>query len=915
MAPLWRLAWLLLLAHPLHCSSVHRNRPENDDLMMLDLDKPIPVLQVQALLGKKASMPCDVTPSEPEDFVHMVLWFRESEGVPEGEPLYSFDGRGRPVGQELVYSATEAFGTRAFFRTATTPAELVVDNLSVSDEGLYRCRVDFRNSPTRNVKVNLTVIVPPSKPVIFDSESKDPTKLVAPYNEGDSVILLCEVKGGRPRPRVVWFMENMVLDESVETREDGVTINRLTLPNVGRTHLHSRLICQASNTNLAMPLAKAVVLDVNLKPTSVTITTRERHLEAGKTYEIECKSQGSRPSAVMSWWKGPHPLRHQDKQSEADGVALSVLKFSPTIDDDGKYLTCRAENTAIPGSVIEDKLLLNVEYQPLVSIKMGTTLKADEIKEGDDVYFECEVRANPKVYRLVWYHDGTEIAHNQTAGVVLSDRSLVLRRINRAAAGSYTCLAANSMGKSGSNVVKLSVMYAPRCREDRDQLLGAVKNERIALHCDLDANPEQVSVHWTFNHSGTLQDVASRVSQGPAGAQGAHSSGALLYYTPTLDQDYGTLACYGTNSVGRQTRPCVFQIAAAVKPFSPANCTLANMTGAGYLRIECVEGFDGGLPQWFLLQMVELPGMQVRHNLTLAKGPPVFELTWVPAPGVMYQARVFAVNTKGSSDPVIIEDALLSGISPVTGPVVSSGLSPVLMVLVAISCSLLLIGLSAVLALYVCRRTPPADLKHQMQASGRGGQGQGHGHQSGANGGAEGRMVLIVRSPSGANGPVITSGAVVSPEDADPDIIPSKHERRPLRGFMKMHRTPPQRRRRNRADDGVDDVEDDDKEAEEPLTNHRGSTPVLHSTPPMMAVSGHATLPHPPKDSGHNIYIPTANSFSHSNNSIAHKGVTACSPLNPVHAMERLMMNGSTKATLAHHEPITTSNRIQESCI
>lgn len=153
---------------------------------------------------------------------------------------------------------------------------------------------------------------------------------------------------------------------------------------------------------------------------------------------------------------------------------------------------------------------------------------------------------------------------------------------------------------------------APRCREDRDQLLGAVKNERIALHCDLDANPDQVSVHWTFNHSGTLQDVAARVSQGPVGAAGAHPSGAVLYYTPTLDQDYGTLACYGTNIVGRQTRPCVFQIAAAVKPFSPANCTLSNVTVAGFLRVECVEGFDGGLPQWFLLQMVELPGLQVR---------------------------------------------------------------------------------------------------------------------------------------------------------------------------------------------------------------------------------------------------------------------------------------------------------------
>jgi hypothetical protein len=53
---------------------------------------------------------------------------------------------------------------------------------------------------------------------------------------------------------------------------------------------------------------------------------------------------------------------------------------------------------------------------------------------------------------------GHEIHHNVTAGIILSDHSLVLQGVTRHTAGDYTCLAANTEGKGTSNPVTLRVM-------------------------------------------------------------------------------------------------------------------------------------------------------------------------------------------------------------------------------------------------------------------------------------------------------------------------------------------------------------------------------------------------------------------------------------------------------------------------
>lgn len=107
------------------------------------------------MAGFKAQIPCDIEPPTKDEMVIMVFWYKDGK---EGEPIYSVDARGRAVGQAKLWSDPYVFGERATMRTNVVPAELEIDPLQSTDGGVYTCRVDFKDSPTKNQKINLTVI-------------------------------------------------------------------------------------------------------------------------------------------------------------------------------------------------------------------------------------------------------------------------------------------------------------------------------------------------------------------------------------------------------------------------------------------------------------------------------------------------------------------------------------------------------------------------------------------------------------------------------------------------------------------------------------------------------------------------------------------------------------------------------------
>ena len=184
---------------------------------------------------------------------------------------FSYDTRGSHAGTPSHWKDEEILENRAIFRTVRSPAELVIKPVKVrkphrwtysehnqkenfcsrsrnfidfplfffpliflyldiffmsqeKDAGNFRCRVDFKLSPTRNSNVNLQVVgkslnlsrvrdfyncllndlrtfslfpVPPAVPVIYNEQNDPIESRAGPYEESGQLILTCVVIGGK----------------------------------------------------------------------------------------------------------------------------------------------------------------------------------------------------------------------------------------------------------------------------------------------------------------------------------------------------------------------------------------------------------------------------------------------------------------------------------------------------------------------------------------------------------------------------------------------------------------------------------------------------------------------------------------------------------------------------------------------
>ncbi|XP_026734267.1 hemicentin-2-like isoform X2 [Trichoplusia ni] len=528
-----------------------------------------PVSNVETLEGGNVTLFCDSTPDSADDEFMILVWYKNNM------PIYSFE---IPNKQWSEPSFNTSSRLQADIRSQ--PTAVTISSLSEEDQAMYHCRVDFRLSPTRNVGINVTVVVLPSPPFFMDEMSNKVTGRVGPYHDGDTLVLRCLVIGGRPPPRISWYSGDTMVDASDGDSEiPAVRENELYLP-LTRDNA-AALSCRAQNTELAPPIVAVLEVELYLPAYNVSIHwvrgTVGDALRAGSPALAHCTARGSYPQPELSWWLDRKHLTHHSNQSwfNSSLTAISFLELNPAVGDNGATLACVATNPVMApnrGSNA-DVITLNVTYSPMVDIMKLGDGKLNDVVELDPLQLKCDIKANPPLERIRWYFNDIEIKAGGIWGDDISSEKLFVEEATRAHAGRYSCAAENAMGETRSDTIVITVFYPPECTGHGIRLV------KESLHCYVKALPIPDTFFWHLQ---------------PSGFEVQHlTTGSPIL---PLDQITGPLgdtlraSCEANNDVASQEEACdrtfTFE---HLRPQQPQQCDIAYEFGEFQMRCVPVE--------------------------------------------------------------------------------------------------------------------------------------------------------------------------------------------------------------------------------------------------------------------------------------------------------------------------------------
>ncbi|XP_064481592.1 hemicentin-1-like isoform X2 [Ornithodoros turicata] len=608
-------------------------------------------LNITTRHGEQTTLPCRLHP--PDARVTAVRWSRMEQSK-HRQDFYVIDGRTK--GGDLwkaEHKVSPEWALRSHFSLYSHPALLKIGRIYVEDTGTYTCSVVYEDGQEVTRTVNLSVIDPPSAPVILDAQGTVLNGIAGPYDEGRPLTLNCEVSGGKPPPQLLWAGSGFDFASPTPRtmRVDDVTRSVIHIESVDRNMLLKTFTCSVLFT--PTPLNVSISLDINLLPLSSQLWNRENFSIAGVPSEFYCRVVGSRPAMKFTWWLGSEQLDpFYYEESEEGNLTFTVVIVALSSANHGEMLRCNAAHPNMVDVVLESTLRLNVHYPPTVELRLGKGLQVPVILEERDAYFECNVNANPAPDVIEWFHDGAPLEPSGKDGTVLSGPYLILQNVKPSAVGNYSCSAVNAVGRGDSNFIYLTVQYAPRCSH-----ISASYNDNVTITCEVTSVPHEVEFFWTArNRSGEFP----LSSASPISNRGASSVLHLVENEGQNDEDR-TLYCRAKNAVGLQRRPCVLRTMSGGQPHALRDCSVSNQSD-DRIYVACAHPSPRA-GELFTLEVYS--GEKLTLNITRPR--PTF---WIPSlePGSKSLLLLSVLTSNGKSSPF----KLTVHTDPLSAPLASS---------------------------------------------------------------------------------------------------------------------------------------------------------------------------------------------------------------------------------------------------
>ncbi|KAJ8279666.1 hypothetical protein COCON_G00067320 [Conger conger] len=378
----------------------------------------------------------------------------------------------------------------------------------------------------------LTIIMILALPVAAKSfvVQLEPRKTV--LRVGDRQVLRCSASDCSESTTITWAsLEDKPLSGIIENPSTSESL--LVFDPVSTAH-ENLIVCKVTCGNHRKQMHATVkVYSFPREP----VILGNSHMLLGEANTLICEVSAVYPPEYLEveWLQGERVL-HIDEGKADISTVTSRYKYTPTTEDNGKAITCRATHSfeGVPEDqkIKETTASLNVMYAPR-DVRIS---EAAVVKVGRSLTLTCAAEGNPRpvtVWRKVGPAGGyVTVGENET---------LAVRHVTVSHAGTYECETRNMLGNLTATV-KVIVQAPPRNTSITVSPASELKEgDNLTISCHTDSVP-----------AGHL--VLRRVSEGQKTDLQTSSDSTTSISLPSVQlSDSGLYECEAVNDHGKQT--------------------------------------------------------------------------------------------------------------------------------------------------------------------------------------------------------------------------------------------------------------------------------------------------------------------------------------------------------------------------